>query len=306
MSRPLKILAVVLVPLALAYVVLSLLAAPRPPHPFLERLQEPVVLAHQGGERLWPSNTMFAFERAVDLGVDVLELDLHSSSDGKLVVIHDGTVDRTTNGSGPVNEHSAAELQALDAGSYWSPEGSGESHPYRGLGIGIPTLSEVFEAFPGMPMNLEIKQVDPPIAGLVCRRIREHGREEAVMVGSFHDEVLREFRSACPEVATSAGPNEVRTLFVLSRLFLGNLYRPTADALQVPEYQGRLRVVTPRFVEAAHAKGVQVHVWTPNETADMERLLSMGVDGIITDRPDRLMRLLDREVDRELPAGVPR
>ncbi|HEX7005197.1 MAG TPA: glycerophosphodiester phosphodiesterase [Trueperaceae bacterium] len=306
MSRPLRIVSALLLLAALGYAVLSLIARPRPATPFLESLERPIVFAHQGGDGLWPSNTIYAFERALELGADVLEMDVHSSSDGTLVVIHDDTVDRTTNGSGRVNSLTVEELQALDAGYDWSPGRKGETFPYRGLGLQIPTLAQVFDSFPKAPLNLEIKQVEPSIAELLCDRIRAYGREDSVMVGSFHDTALREFRRACPEVATSAGPGEVRLLFVLSKLFLGGLYRPAADALQVPETQGSLRVVTPGFVEAAHAKNVQVHVWTPNETEEMERLLASGVDGIISDRPDRLLRVLDRDVAVELPAGVAR
>ena len=306
MNRPLKILAAVLLLAAIVYASFAVFASPRPPHPFLEAMETPIVFAHQGGDFLWPSNTIYAFEHSRDLGADVLELDLHSSSDGKLMVIHDSTVDRTTDGSGAVHSMTAQELQALDAGYDWSPERQGESFPYRGLGLQIPTLAEVLEAFPETPLNLEIKQVEPSIAGVLCDRIVQYGRLDDVMVGSFHDAALRDFRAACPEVATSAGPNEVRTLFILNTLFLGNLYRPAAEALQVPEYQGALQVVTPRFIRAAHAKNVQVHVWTPNETEEIERLLELGVDGIITDRPDRLLRSLDREVELELLEGVPR
>ena len=305
MSRPLRIFTGFVLLLALAYAVLALLARPRPPHPFLQGLKTPRVIAHQGGDRLWPSNTLYAFQRALELGADVLEMDLHSSSDGQLMVIHDATVDRTTDGSGVVSSMRSGELQALDAGYDWSPERQGLEFPYRDLGLEIPTLREVFEVFPQVPLNLELKQLEPSIATLLCDEIREHGRQDSVMVGSFHDQALREFRRACPEVATSAGPTEVRVLFALSKLFLGALYRPAADALQVPETQGSLQVVTPEFVANAQRKGVQVHVWTPNETADMERLLGLGVDGIITDRPDRLLRLLDRETELELPQGVP-
>jgi glycerophosphoryl diester phosphodiesterase len=192
-SRPLKLLLAIVMVAAVAYAVFAALARPRPPHPFFEGLEQPIVFAHQGGDFLWPSNTIYAFDRARDLGANVLELDLHSSSDGRLVVIHDDTVDRTTDGSGRVNSMTVAELQGLDAGFEWSPERLGEAFPYRGMGLEIPTLDEVLTAFPDNRLNLEIKQDDPSIAGLLCQRIREYGREQSVLVGSFHDEALREF-----------------------------------------------------------------------------------------------------------------
>lgn len=306
MNRPLRIIVVLVLLALLAYLLMAAIARPQPRHDFFEGLETPVVFAHQGGDFLWPSNTIYAFERARQLGVDVLELDLHAAADGTLVVIHDDTVDRTTNGSGAVNSLTVEELQELDAGYRWSPQRSGESFPYRGMGITVPTLEEVFDAFPHTRLNLEIKQREPAIGGTLCDSIRRHGREDTVLVGSFHDSELADFRARCPEVATSAGPGEVRFAYVLSRAFLGRLYNPSAHALQVPEYQGSLRVVTPGLVSTARRKGVQVHVWTPNEVDEMERLLELGVDGIITDRPDRLLRILDRGGEVELPAGVPR
>jgi glycerophosphoryl diester phosphodiesterase len=293
-------LAVILV-LALLYA----LARPRPERAFFARGQDVLILAHQGGDRLWPGNTLYAFERAAALGADVLELDIHASRDGHLVVIHDDTVDRITNGTGRVGDLTLAELQALDAGYRWSPERTGSDFPYRGRGVGIPTLDEVLTAFPDHRVNIEIKPPTPGVAGPLCALIRERGRAETVLVGSFHHAALREFRAACPEVVTSASPREVLTFYVLHRAFLARFYTPAADAFQVPERQGGLRVVTPRFVADARAKNVDVHVWTVDDADDMERLIGYGVDGIITDRPDRLARVLGRPVDAPLPAGVP-
>ena len=157
--------------LGVAYLGLSLTARPLEPHPFF-RTADPVnndrvlVMAHQGGDGLWPSNTLYAFERAVQAGVNVLELDVHASQDGALVVIHDDSVDRTTDGSGLVGDKTLAELKKLDAGYDWSPERTGETFPYRGQGITLPTLQEVFAAFPDTRVNVEIKQLEPSIVGL--------------------------------------------------------------------------------------------------------------------------------------------
>jgi glycerophosphoryl diester phosphodiesterase len=260
---------------------------------FAQFRHRPLVMAHRGGNGLWPENTLYAFKQAVILGVDVLEMDLHSSADGVLVVMHDRTVDRTTNGTGPVTAHTLEELKALDAGYDWSPD-DGATFPYRGQGITVPTMAEVFAAFPTMPMNIEIKQTDPPLAAGFCRMIRTADMVDRVLVASFHEEALAEFRRECPEVATSAGQNEVVTMYVLSRAFLEASYSPAAEAVQVPEYRSGLRVLTPRFVNAAHRRNLQVHVWTINEVESMERMLVLGVDGIITDYPDRLMELLGR------------
>jgi len=252
------------------------------------------VIAHRGGRQLRPGNTMIAFRNAVEIGVDALELDVHGTRDGTLVVIHDDTVDRTTNGTGAVSDLTLSEIRALDAGYNWSSDADADDHPYRGTGVTIPTLEEVLAAFPDTPMVMEIKQADPPIAETLGLMLREHGRARNTIVASFHREALEEFRRAFPEFATSGAESEIRRFFVLNKLFLGRSFRPAMDAFQVPEQLGNLKVITRRFVRVARSRGIAVHVWTVNEAEDMERMLSAGVDGIISDRPDRLLELLGR------------
>jgi glycerophosphoryl diester phosphodiesterase len=286
--------------LLLIYLILAWRVQPVPPHPFFDGLENPAVIAHQGGEHLFPSNTMVAMEGAMALAVDVLEMDIHATSDGVLVLIHDDTVDRTTDGTGAVKEMTFAELRELDAGYYWTNDG-GATYPYRGQGIVIPSLEEIMSAFPGMRMNIEIKQREPSITAATCQMIRQHGMAERVLLASFHQVVMEEFRADCPEVATSMVQAEIQPFWILNTLFLGRLYQAPANAhaFQVPERAnlpvlGEVQVVTPRFVRNAQRHNINVHVWTINETADMERLLATGVDGLITDRPDLMLELLDR------------
>lgn len=288
---------VVLVLAVLVYVFLAWLSVPRLSHPFFEDNPDVLVMAHQGGDGLWPSNTLYAFERAAEMGVDVLEMDIHRSADGILVLSHDDTVDRLTDGSGLIKEMTLDELKALDAAYDWSEDDQGASFPFRGQGIQIPSLHEVLMAFPEMPMNIEIKQAEPSIVVDTCDLIRAHGKQEHVLIGSFHPDTMIDFRRTCPEVATSGTEEEIRPYYILNRLFLDAVYRPPAEAFQVPEYSGDLHVVTRRFVQGTRKHNIDVHVWTVNETADMERLLDLGVDGIITDRPDRLMAVLGRDVE---------
>lgn len=288
-----RLLVGLVVLLVAAYGVLAILARPVPDHPFFDDQEGVLVMAHRGGRRLWPENTLYAFEQAVELGVDVLEMDLHSTQDGALVVIHDSTVDRTTNGTGAVQEFTLDELQGLDAGYEWTAD-DGQSFPFRGRGIRIPTLADVFAEFPAVRMNIEIKQSEPSIVVPLCQLIREYGKAEQVLVVSFETETVEEFRQVCPEVATGAGEDEIRVLYVLSQARLAGVYSPPAEAQQVPEYRGDIHVVTRAFVDAAHGRNVEVHVWTVNEVEDMRRMLDLGVDGIITDCPDRLMGLLGR------------
>jgi glycerophosphoryl diester phosphodiesterase len=276
----------------LGIMITAVLAEKVTPHPYFKEV-EVLVMAHRGGRDLWPENTLYAFEGAVALGVDVLEMDLHSTKDGVIVVMHDKTVDRTTDGEGPIQDFTWDELRLLDAGYHWS-EDDGQTFPYRGQGITIPTLEQVLSSFPDMRLNIEIKQSEPSIVDAVCELILDYQMQDMVLVASFNTDTIQEFRQACSEVASTAGEGEVRLLYVLSLLYLGRLYSPPAEAVQVPEYRGNIHVLTPRFVSAAHNRGMQVHVWTVNQADDMERFIEMDVDGIITDRPDLLFDVLDR------------
>lgn len=295
LKKLLSAIVIVLAVVAAIAIVLVLLAQPAGACPAcLPGLPRPLVIAHQGGEELWPSNTMYAFERAVDLGVDVLETDLHITADGALVLIHDETVDRTTDGTGVVEQMTLAEVKALDAGHYWTDDG-GQTFPFRGQGITIATLEEVFQAFPAMPMNIEIKRVDNlPVAEPFCQMIRQYNMQDLVLVASFHEDLMGEFRAICPEVATSATQNEVINFFARHFVGLAASYSPPAQAVQIPEYRSGIHILTPRFIEDAHSRGMDVHVWTINEAEDMQRMIDLGVDGIITDRPDILLELLGR------------
>jgi len=289
-----RFLRALLIVVLLAAVVLAGAAVLTPPAPETAffNSDRPMVIAHQGGEGLRPSNTMLAFANAVALGVDVLEMDVHSTSDGALVLIHDDTVDRTTDGSGRVQEFTLAELQQLDAGEYWTPD-DGATYPYRGQGARIPTLEEIVTAFPQMKFNIEIKQIEPSIAAPLCDLLRDHGLTERALIASFHPTAMDEFRAACPEVATSMVEDELRPFFILNTIFLGALYSPPGTAFQVPEYSGSLHVLTPRFVRGAQRNNVAVHPWTIDDPAGMARFLDMGVDGIITDRPDIMIEVLE-------------
>ncbi|MFW5690900.1 MAG: glycerophosphodiester phosphodiesterase [Chloroflexota bacterium] len=261
-----------------------------------------LVMAHQGGDGLRPGNTMAAFEHAVELGVDVLEMDIHSTADGVLVVIHDDTIDRTTDGSGRVQDFTFEEIQQFDAGYNWptlSELADIEDHPFRGQGITIPALEAVLQAFPEMRMNIEIKQEEPSIAGALCDLLREYDMTEQVLIASFSQVAMNDFREVCPEVATSGVEVEIRGFYVRS---LGDRlegYETPARAWQVPEFTGELQVITPEFISAARSVGLAVHVWTPNTRDDLARMIEADVDGIITDFPDILLDLLGRSADAE-------
>jgi glycerophosphoryl diester phosphodiesterase len=237
---------------------------------------------------------MLYLEGASELGVDMLELDVHMSKDGHIVVMHDETVDRTTNGNGKISELTLMEIKSLEVGGNWTQDG-GVTHPYRGQGLRVPTLAEVFYLFPDVPMNIEIKQAEPSMAQPLCAMIRRFNMSEKVLVPSFSDEAIAEFRAACPEMATAASSDEARNFVLLNFAFLSNMLSPAYQAFQVPEKSSGIPVVIPHFVKSAQKQNLQVHVWTVNDPADFRRFIDMGVDGIMTDRPDLLLEELDRQ-----------
>ena len=254
-----------------------------------------LVFAHRGGGGLYPENTLEAFEYSAKTGADILELDIHGTADGALMILHDGSVNRTTDGIGKVSEMTLEAVKKLDAGYRFSTD-NGQTYPFRGKRIAVPTLEEIFDALPNQTFNIEPKQATPSIIKPLCDLIRARKMTEKVIVGSFRQGVINEFRAECPEIATSASPSEVTEFLTLSKTGLSESYSPPMQALQIPENLGALSVVTKEFVENAHRKNLKVHVWTINETADMQRLIELGVDGIMTDYPDRLSTLLGRRM----------
>jgi glycerophosphoryl diester phosphodiesterase len=274
------------------YGIFFLLARPIPDHPYFDP-DKFLVIAHRGGRSLGPENTIYTFKRAVQLGVDVLEMDLQTTGDGALIILHDREVDRTTNSKGPVHNFTLAEIKELDAAYRWSPENS-RSNPLRNRGISIPTLEEVFKAFPDTRMNIEIKNSQVNTIQDLCRTIRVNGMSEKVLVACFDAGKLGEFRSVCPEVATSTGASEALIFYWLQWAQMEPAYSPSAQALQIPEAYGDRLIATPRFLEAARARNMRVHVWTVNDMDSMKRLIDLGVDGIMTDYPERLLEILKR------------
>lgn len=273
-------------------VVLRFVSDPAPDRPYYaNKPDRPLVIAHQGGDGVWPGETMLAFQNSAALGVDVLEMDIHITADGELILMHDETVDRTTNGSGEIESMTLADLKELDAAYDWSPD-DGQTFPYRGQGLAVATLEEVFQTFPGMRMTIEIKRTDASMAEQFCELIREYNMQDKVLAASFHDDRLSEFRSVCPEVATSSAKNETTVFVLMTKVFLGGWYSPAFSSLQVPEESGGITVMTPGFVRAAHARNLAVEPWTINDEETMRKHIEWGVDGIITDRPDILMKVL--------------
>ena len=261
---------------------------------FQQQKTRQLAIAHRGGAGLYPENTLHAFQNSRDLGVDVIELDVRGTSDGAIVVLHDAMVDRTTDGTGQISEMTLGQAKRLNAGFRWTSD-YGKTFPFRNGKIAIPTLQEVFAALPEMKFNIEPKQSSPSIIKPLCSIIRENRMTDKVVIGSFNQTILDEFRRECPGVATSAGPSEVSKFLAMYKTGLSESYSPAMQALQIPEYIAGVQIVTKEFVDAAHERNLKVHIWTVNEAADMERLLNTGVDGIMTDYPDKLLKIMKRD-----------
>lgn len=249
----------------------------------------PRVFAHRGGAALRPENTMAAFDHGLAAGADGLELDVRLARDGEVVVIHDATLDRTTDATGKVEHYTAAELARVDAAARFHPAGAA-SPP--GHGTGVPRLAEVFARHTGVPLIVELKGDDPRLAAAVVELVRATDAWPRVCLASFSDTQLRAVRRLAPHAVTSAAKEEIRRALYGSWLGL-TPRRPAYRGFQVPERFGATRVVSRRFVRLMHARGLPTQVWTVNDPAAMRRLLGWGVSGLITDRPDIARQTVD-------------
>lgn len=259
------------------------------PRPFFGPTK-PIPFSHRGGAQRWPENTLLAFRNSAELGYCHIETDVHETSDGHFVLFHDPALERTTNGCGLLREHTLAELRELDAGFNFIEDGS---YAFRHAGLQIPTLDEALSADPTIHYNLEVKPADPTLARRLWEYIEHHGIHDRVLVASAHDEVTDEFRRhSRGRVATSSGRKGALRFWAMARAGFGKQAMVPFDALQVPTTFRGMNVITPRFVEAAHLHGIQIHVWTINDPAEMETLVAAGVDGVMTDLPDVLLDVL--------------
>jgi glycerophosphoryl diester phosphodiesterase len=300
------------------------------PNPWRVNGADPLNFAHRGGVTDFPENTLYAYAEAAKAGADVLEMDVYQTKDNKLIILHDLDVDRTTNGRGNVVDLTLAELRALDA-AYWFVEGAGtphdrpeEDYAFRGFASGdkppppgysaedfrIPTLEEALARFPANRLNIELK---PDLDGAggyeqqIADLLQRYGRYTDVIAASFADEAANNFKAVAPCVYTSV-PLDQGTLLVLGALGDGVMPEvPEHIAFQVPPDTSQigpqtpddffLEVVTPDFIADSHAVNLAVQVWTINSCEDMLRMIDLGVDGIMTDKPLLLASLLSTPPD---------
>ena len=256
----------------------------------------PLVYAHRGGAALRPENTLAAFDHGLECGAEGLEFDVHLSRDGVVVIHHDQTLERTTSARGPLVSCTAADLRLVDAGYHFRDASGG--YPFRGKGHGIPTLHEVLRRYPGAPLIVELKVSGEHLARRVVDEVRAAGAVDRVAIGSFYTDALRAVRTYEPAIATGAAREETR--WALYRAWCGwGIGQTPFREFQVPEWSGFTPIVTRRFVTAAHRAGIPVKVWTVNAAEDMRRLLAVGVDGLITDRPDVARSVVSGRLGRQ-------
>jgi glycerophosphoryl diester phosphodiesterase len=254
---------------------------------FFSPSSRPQVFAHRGGCALGPENTLAAFDLGAATGADGLELDVHLSADGVVVVCHDPTLDRTTNLTGAVARLTADELARVDAGYRYA--GDAGTFTFRSQGVGIPRLADVLHRYRDLLVIIEMKVDTPEMGRAVAAVVRAAGAADRACAAGYGQASLDAARASLPEMATSACHSEVR--LALYRSWAGWPVRDVPyGGYQVPEKAGRLRVVSPRFIRHAHQSGLKVQVWTVDDDADMERLLAWGVDGLISNRPDAAVR----------------
>jgi glycerophosphoryl diester phosphodiesterase len=251
-------------------------------------LRSPIAFAHRGGATLWPENTFTSFEGALALGYRHIETDLHLTRDGVLVCQHDERLDRTSDSFDQVADLTLEELRAVDAGYRFSPDG-GETFPFRGKGVTIPTLEEALALHPDLNLNVEIKPKDPAVVHALWHFIEQHGVHDRLLVAAAEDSVGDLFRKVSRgRLPTSPGARGVLRFWLGVRSGAHRFMRFPFDALQVPVTHGPLPVVDRPFIEAAHWHGIHVHVWTIDDPAEMHRLYDLGADAVMTDRPDLL------------------
>ena len=265
-----------------------------PSRPYLA-LRRPWLVAHRGGAALAPENTLPAFELATRLGADAFELDVHLTRDGEVVVFHDAETARLTGAPGTIAARTLAEVRRLDAAWGFTPDG-GATFPLRGRGVAPPTLAELLARFPGMRMNVEAKSEDPALAAALVAVVRAAGAVDRVCVGSQHDEQAERIRALLPG-ACHFLPETAATAHVMA----ARAEHPTglAEGWDVADLPYRMEgsdivVLDRRTIDFLHARGLAVFAWTVDDERDMRALLADGIDGIMTDRPDVLARVLGR------------
>ena len=252
-----------------------------------------LVIPHGGGDGLFPENTMLAYTRTMAMGADVVDVDLQLTADDTLIAFHDATTDRITGSAGNVHDMTYAQLSRLDAGYSFHPAGRADLHPFRGTGITIPTLESILQQFPTTLLSLDLKDESSAMVRPLCNLLRSYHRVDDVFVGSNSDDLILEFRTQCPSVRTSATMVDVYASRN-ARARNDTSWVPAVTVDQPPFRSNGRQLVDESSLAWAHAHDVAILPWVVNDEADMRYLIGLGIDGIYTSYPDRLLRLLGR------------
>ena len=255
----------------------------------------PRVFGHRGSAGTHPENTLESFRAAVAGGVQYLEFDIHMTRDGEIVVAHDEHLKRMCGLDRVIPETTYAELAAADAGRMFSLDGA--TFPFREKGIKLPRLSGVLAEFPKLRMIVEVKQIAPSVVASMLDVLDRARMRRNVLVASEHQAPLDEVRKLAPDIPTNFSYLE-SGMFIQAMGTRDASYRPPGDAVQIPHRHESWELVTRESVDFAHLVGVEVHVWTVNEQAEMTELLEMGVDGLISDYPARALDVVQKRTNR--------
>ncbi len=250
-------------------------------HPFFANVPagKVEIMAHGAGQGVAPTNTLLALQTAHKAGADVLEVDVQLTADNVLILQHDDTLDRTTDLGGTVASKTWAQIQTDDKGTTTTLEGV----TFSGADTKVARLDDVLNQFAGARWNIEIKNDAAMAARQLCASIRQTKLTQRVLVASFHDSAMAEFRRLCPDIATSMAPGEIRAFVIASHLRLARFVKTPAVAVQVPVTGGGFDLTDARFIAALKARNIKLHYWTINEPAQMDALIKKGADGLLTD-----------------------
>ncbi len=250
-----------------------------------------IIAAHRGDSGEYPENSLESFQAAAKLDVDMIETDLHLTKDHHLVVFHDDSVDRTTDGTGKIKDLTLDELKELNIGYNFTKDG-GKTFPFRNKPLRILTIEELFQSFPNIVFNFDLKDNDPNAAVKLSELIKEYNFAKKVVVASFHPHIIEKFRKLSPNVITAAHPKEIRSTLLLQKTKLWRFKKNFPfDVYEMPPMYNQRQLVTPQFIKNVHRKNLPILLWTINERHDMEKYIKMGVDGIFTDYPSLLLNI---------------
>lgn len=293
-----RILVIIMIVLALSFGLMQFIPVFKQADTvFLKEGKRPLVIAHRGGAALAPENTLLAFRVAEKIGVDAIELDVRMTRDKKLAVIHDPTIDRTTNGKGRVADMTLKEVKQYDAGyRLKTKEGS---FPFRNKGVDIPALEEVFKTIKNVPLIIEMKDPSPLAEQEIAKLIKKYKMKNRVIVGSFNDESLKRLSAAAKSIPIGTGIKTVKMYLILQKLHLERLYPLDRHAVQIPTKAGDVNLASKDFIQSVQERNIAVHYWTINDQETMKKLIQLRVDGIITDYPHVLLKILS-ELKKEV------